>query len=236
MPREWRCSISLAAITAMTRAKEGGCCHRTVLQKASVDFGILGTRESLLRREHPQDGERGSVSEPWRKRTSKTFIDAGVQEDPRFLPSLLPHVQERVPRAHGEFRSRSHSSSWRKLLEQGRLKPVKKLGKRVTYHDPCYLGRHNGVYDQPRDVLRKLPGLTLWRCPIPVRGSLCCGEVAAGSGWTLPNASDSPIFGWGRRWRLALRCGDGVPVLHRQLRREQALTDRRWSLGDQGHR
>jgi Fe-S oxidoreductase len=67
-----------------------------------------------------------------------------------------------------------HSELLLDLLESGRLKPAKKLGYRVTYHDPCMLGRYNGVYDQPRRVLQAL-GVELVEMPRNRGNSLCCG-------------------------------------------------------------
>ena len=61
------------------------------------------------------------------------------------------------------------------LIREGRLSFTKEVNKKVAYHDPCYLGRHNGIYDEPREVLRAIPGIELIELPDSREESLCCG-------------------------------------------------------------
>ena len=61
------------------------------------------------------------------------------------------------------------------LVREGRLKLAKDINLRVTYHDPCYLGRHNEVYDEPRELLESIPGVELVEMADNRESSLCCG-------------------------------------------------------------
>jgi heterodisulfide reductase subunit D len=62
-----------------------------------------------------------------------------------------------------------------KLVQEGRLRFTKKINKKITYHDPCHLGRGAGVYDAPRNILRAIPGVELVEMPRNRRWSWCCG-------------------------------------------------------------
>ena len=67
-----------------------------------------------------------------------------------------------------------------RLIKDGRLEFSRELSKKVTYHDPCYLGRHNGIYEEPREILRSIPGLELVEMPDSRQKSLCCGGGGGG--------------------------------------------------------
>jgi Fe-S oxidoreductase len=61
------------------------------------------------------------------------------------------------------------------LINEGRLEITEEFAKKITYHDPCYLGRHNGIYNEPRETLKKIPGLNLIEMEDSFENSLCCG-------------------------------------------------------------
>jgi len=68
------------------------------------------------------------------------------------------------------------------LIAAGRLEITGDYPKNITYHDPCYLGRHNGIFDQPREILKSIPGLDLRELPEIREESLCCG-MGGGRVW-----------------------------------------------------
>ena len=94
-------------------------------------------------------------------------------------PHSFNTLKNEYPELGGNYTVYHHTQYIKKLVEEGRLVIKKSLtGKQVTYHDPCYLGRGNGVYESPRDIIRKL-GVNLIEMKQHKNRALCCGAGGA---------------------------------------------------------
>ncbi len=145
-----------------------------ILKHAGVDFGILGAKENCCGESIRKTGDE-ELFKRLARENIKAFIDNGVK---KILVSS-PHCYHTFKNEYPEFRVNFevvHISQYLfELINEGRLELKKEYGKRVTYHDPCYLGRHNGIFDEPRETLKKVPGLEFNELPEARIDSLCCG-------------------------------------------------------------
>jgi Fe-S oxidoreductase len=94
-------------------------------------------------------------------------------------PHCLNTLGREYPQLGGNYEVVHHTQLLNRLVREGKLTPVSRVDERVTYHDPCYLGRHNKVYEPPRDLLGALPGLQLTEVPRNKERSFCCGAGGA---------------------------------------------------------
>jgi Fe-S oxidoreductase len=150
----------------------------TLLNKAGVDYGILGTKDSCCGESIRKAGDEDA----WRrvaKENIKNWIDAGVNKILVSSPHCYHTFKNEYPEFRVDFEVVYMTEFLMELVREGRLELNGEFAKTVTYHDPCYLGRHNGIYDAPRELLGSVPGLDLREMRDNRVDSLCCGGGGA---------------------------------------------------------
>ena len=161
------------------RAKKITKAFVKLLNKAEVDFAVLGTEESCT-----GDPAKRAGNEFLFQMQAMTNIEVMNAYEIKKVVTTCPHcfntIKNEYPGLGGNYEVMHHTQFLKSLLNEGRLTVAGGTykGKKITFHDPCYLGRANGIYEAPRELLHKLEVelVEMKRCKS--RG-LCCGAGGA---------------------------------------------------------
>ena len=145
-----------------------------ILKRAGVDFGILDGSENCCGESVRKAGDE-SLFKRLAQNNISIFNGSKVTKILVTSPHCYHSFKNEYPELGGKFEVVHSTQYLAQLIREGRLEFSREINKKVTYHDPCYLGRHNDIYEAPREVLRSIPGLELREMPHSHENSLCCG-------------------------------------------------------------
>ena len=175
------------------RGQEVAATISRLLKEAGVKFAVMGPNETCTGDPARRLGEEALFQE-----LAMTNIETMNRFSVKKIIANCPHCFNSIKNEYPDFGSEvevvTHSEFLTSLVKEGKLKPVKNLDEEITYHDPCYLGRHNRVFDEPREILSAIPGLELKELERSRETSFCCG-AGGGKIWM---EEEAPRVNWNR--------------------------------------
>jgi Fe-S oxidoreductase/nitrate reductase gamma subunit len=153
-----------------------------IMTHAGISFGTLGQKETCCGDIARRVGEEG-LFEDQAGKTTTLFEKYGITDVVASSPHCFnvinneypPPEEQEAGEERAAFRIRHYTQLLEELVNKGAIKPVNPMNIKATFHDPCYLGRYNNIYQAPRNVIRSIPGVSLVEMKHWGPDSLCCG-------------------------------------------------------------
>ncbi len=161
------------------RAKRITKAFAKILNKANIDFAVLGTEEGCT-----GDPAKRAGNEFLFQMQAMTNIEVMNAYEVKKIVTACPHcfntLKNEYPSLGGNYEVLHHTQFLKKLLDEGKISVIGGTfkGKKITYHDPCYIGRANNIYDAPRDLIAQLDADFVEMKRSRAKG-LCCGAGGA---------------------------------------------------------
>ena len=145
-----------------------------ICESAGIELAIRGAEEICTGDAARRIGEEG-LFQMLANQNIETFKKHNIKKILTHCPHCFNTIKNEYPQFGGEFEIVHHTEFIANLIKEGKIKPQKELNLNITYHDSCYLGRYNDIYNQPRNILNSIKGIKLNEMEKSREKSFCCG-------------------------------------------------------------